>query len=166
MSLHLYLVRHSQATDTQTGRLDIERELTAQGQRDSISIGQHLKKINAQIDFILSSKAKRAEATACRIAEALNFPLEEIHFNEEIYQASARILLKLINAVEDSCKNIMVIGHNPYLSYLAEFLSKSEIGDMIAGSVVCIKFDLHRWSELEEGKGSLEFYFVPSLEEL
>ena len=165
MSLYLYLVRHAQATDTQTSQQDFERELTAQGQRDSVSLGQHLKKINAQIDFMISSKAKRAEATACRIAEAIDFSLDQIHYDEEIYQASARILLQLINAVEVNFKSLMIVGHNPYLSYLAEFLSKSEIGDMHTGSVACIKFDLDRWSDLAEGNGSLEYYFVPALEE-
>lgn len=164
LSLHLYIVRHAQATDTQTRQQDFDRELTSQGQRDAIGIGNHLKKLNTPIDFIISSKAKRAELTSALIAEQIGFPMSQIQWDEEIYQASARILLKSIHLIENNFKHIIIVGHNPYISYLAEYLSKSEIGDMKSGSLVCIKFDITHWNELAEGNGSLEYYYLPPID--
>ena len=60
-------------------------------------------------------------------------------------------------------KHVMCISHNPVVSYVAEYLTKEEIGDMAPGSLVTIKFNIDSWKEVGEGNGELENYIYPEM---
>ena len=129
MAHWLYLMRHAQSTERQSSQQDAERNLSTTGMKEAASIGHFLKKNNYNLDLILSSAAKRAESTSVIIHGILNLR-NEIKIHEEIYQASVRNLLEITNSLDEEYKNILLVGHNPYLSYFAEFLTKAEIGNM------------------------------------
>ena len=162
MAHWLYLMRHAQSTERQSSQQDAERNLSTTGMKEAASIGHFLKKNNYNLDLILSSAAKRAESTSVIIHGILNLR-NEIKIHEEIYQASVRNLLEITNSLDEEYKNILLVGHNPYLSYFAEFLTKAEIGNMEPAGLVSIRFEVDRWSEVSEGIGSMENYIHPSL---
>ena len=162
MAHWLYLMRHAQSTERQSSQQDAERNLSTTGMKEAASIGHFLKKNNYNLDLILSSAAKRAESTSVIIHGILNLR-NEIKIHEEIYQASVRNLLEITNSLDEEYKNILLVGHNPYLSYFAEFLTKAEIGNMEPAGLVSIRFEIDRWSEVSEGIGSMENYIHPSL---
>ena len=155
-------MRHAQSTERQSSQQDAERNLSTTGMKEAASIGHFLKKNNYNLDLILSSAAKRAESTSVIIHGILNLR-NEIKIHEEIYQASVRNLLEITNSLDEEYKNILLVGHNPYLSYFAEFLTKAEIGNMEPAGLVSIRFEIDRWSEVSEGIGSMENYIHPSL---
>ncbi|MEQ8424603.1 MAG: histidine phosphatase family protein, partial [Cyclobacteriaceae bacterium] len=126
------------------------------------SIGHFLKKNNYQVDLIVSSTAKRAQATSSLIHGILNLSTE-IFDEEELFQASVRNYLDMINGFDDDFRNILVVGHNPYISYFAEHLTKAEIKSMETAGLVSIRFDISKWSEVKEGNGSFENYIHPSI---
>jgi phosphohistidine phosphatase len=55
-----------------------------------------------------------------------------------------------------------MVAHNPSISYLAEYLSKAEIGDMKTGGIAAIEFNLTSWSQVDEGNGDLVRYTFPA----
>ena len=130
--------------------------------KEAASIGHFLKKNNYKVDLIVSSAAKRAESTSKLIHGIINLK-HEIVINEALYQASVRNLLQLTNELDDDFNNIMLVGHNPYISYFAEHLTKAEIGSMESAGLVCIRFEINNWSEITDGSGSMESYTYPSL---
>lgn len=162
MAHWLYLLRHAQSAERQSSQQDVERDLSTAGMKEAASIGHFLKKNNYHLDLIVSSAAKRAESTSIIIHGILNLS-NEIKINEELYQASVRNLLEITNTFDEEFKNILLVGHNPYLSYFAEYLTKSEIGSMEPAGLVSIRFEISRWSEVSEGIGSMENYIHPSL---
>jgi phosphohistidine phosphatase len=81
-----------------------------------------------------------------------------IVLDDILYEASARQLLDHINNVEDAYGEVLLIAHNPAISYLAEYLTKADIGDMQPCSAVIIKFDLPSWKLVSEKTGALEKY--------
>lgn len=162
MSRTLYLLRHAQAADAQQGQQDYERNLTSQGLREASTIAGYLKKNKIIIDLVVTSTAFRALSTARTIAEILNLKIE-IEQNEEIFHASVRTLLEVLNNQSDEYKSLLLIGHNPYISYFAEFLTKEEVGSLAPAGLATIKFDISNWAEVSEGNGSLESYFDPSM---
>jgi len=157
----LILVRHAQATSPNNSIKDIERELTAQGYRDAPRIGRALYEEQQLPDIILSSTARRAQNTAELIAEQLKFERHRIILNDNLYNASVRTLLTEINSVSPETNCLMLIGHNPAISYLAEYLSGQEIGTMEAGGVVLLSLDISTWQEASQGNAVFLKYQTP-----
>jgi phosphohistidine phosphatase len=92
----------------------------------------------------------------------LSFETDDIEQDEDIYEASARSLLNVVNNLDDSLDCIMLFGHNPSFSYLAEYLTKELIGDLPACGVLLIHFELDTWKAVSEGLGKIEKSWYPN----
>lgn len=163
MTRTLYLLRHAQSAEKQIGQTDKQRELTNTGVKDIMLIGAYMQKHNLPIDIIFSSTAYRTKTTAEYLLDALKFDQSKIIETEEMYEASTRTFLEIIGKFNDSHNHIMCVGHNPGISYIAEYLTKAEIGDMYTASLVVIKFKINSWSEAKQGTGELENYIYPEM---
>lgn len=116
-----------------------------------------------EFDIIITSSAVRAKTTASLIAEQIAYNTSKIHINEEIYEASIRSLLKVVNQLKDEWDSVLIVGHNPSITYLSEYLTSEEIGDMTTCGVAKIKFNTNSWLEVSEGLGKLVSYEYPDL---
>lgn len=163
MNRFLYLMRHAQSADKQPGQTDKERELTVQGLRDSIKIGAYLYNQKINPDIILTSTAIRATATAGLLLDTLKLMPEKIQLNDELYDASPRTFLKEITKLEDTLNHVLCVGHNPAISYLAEYLTKAEIGELPPGGVVIIQFEILLWQKIGEGSGTFVKLLTPEI---
>lgn len=162
MSRYLFLLRHGSAAEKQHQQADKERNLTSQGLKDVITVSHYLKKQNYTVDFVVTSPAQRALDSA-QAASNLLLPGKNPVIIEDIYNASLRTLLTLTQHFEEDFKHILLVGHNPHISYFAEYLTKSEIGEMVPGGLVIIKFTSDRWNNIGEGAGTLENYIHPGI---
>ena len=97
------------------------------------------------------------------IMEGLKLDSEKIIEDDELYEASTRSFLEFIGRFDNSYNHIMCVGHNPAISYLAEYLTKSEIGDMYTAGMAIIKFKLPSWKDVSQGTGTLENYIYPEM---
>lgn len=163
MPRYLYLMRHAQSADKQPGQADKDRELTSQGMMEALQMGAYLKTQNFFCDLFLSSTAVRAKFTSEYVLEALKWPMEKIQVNEEIYDASARTLFEFVGKLENEANSVMLVGHNPSITYLAEYLTKAEIGDMSTAGLAMIEFDISHWSDATQGSGKLIRYICPEM---
>lgn len=160
MSKKLFLVRHAKTEEGSFDMRDFDRVLTNRGMHDSTRLGKYYNSINSKPDQILSSDAARAYSTAELIATQVGYEISRIHINRDIYEASVRTLYKLVSSLKDDWESVMIVGHNPPINYLAEYLSGADIGHMYTGSCAVITFDLDSWSEITQGAGSLEEYVI------
>lgn len=161
MPKHLYLLRHAEAAEKLLHQQDLERELTPAGKNQSLQMGAYLLRENQPIDVMISSDALRAKQTAALTADKMQFESSKVLFDHTIYDATARTFLSFINSLDEQFNSVIIVGHNPALSYLAEYLTKSEIGNIVPAGMVIIKFNLANWSEVSEGNGALEKYVYP-----
>ncbi|MFK7899699.1 MAG: histidine phosphatase family protein [Cyclobacteriaceae bacterium] len=162
----LYLVRHAKSDWGDVSLKDFDRPLNARGYGDAPAMGKYLKSKEEVPEFIVASPSLRTTSTAHILSEQLGKDAQQIHFNDSIYEASVRELLNAVNALDDQYNSVMLIGHNPASTYLAEYLTNEEIGNMPTCSVVKIVFDLKRWEEISQNTGSSEFFITPkTLEE-
>ena len=157
----LLLARHAQAFDSEPGISDYDRELTGQGMKDSSRMGKFLSDHQLKPDLILSSAASRAKNTAIMMAEQLNYNTERIVLDEELYEASVRIFLKLINELDDQYEKVLMLGHNPTISHLAEYLTDSEVDNVRKAGIVIINFEIKSWAEVSKSVGHMEAYHHP-----
>ena len=163
MTKTLFLLRHARASEKQSGQQDIDRELNSIGLQNSTRMGIYMSKNSIRFDIIISSPAIRAKTTASLIAEQIKYAPHKIHENPEIYEASVRTLLRVVNQLKDEWDTVLIVGHNPSITYLSEYLSKSEIGNMTTCGLVNIQFEVDSWAEISEGTGELLSYQYPDL---
>jgi phosphohistidine phosphatase len=158
---NLFLVRHGKSDWSVSGQKDFDRELNGRGRSDAPKMGRKLYEMEARPDIIISSPAARARLTAELVCEQLKSDPEKILYNEDIYEASVRTLLGVINGIEDKYSRVMIFGHNPGFTFLAEYLTKKEIGNIPTCGVVNIEFDLASWKEVSGGNGELKAFIYP-----
>lgn len=163
MRRNLYLLRHAQTLEKQADETDAERQLTAIGTQNATRMGMNIKKKDILLDILISSPAARAQATTELLAEQIGYDLSRIHFNAEIYNASIRTLLKVVNNLKNEWKNVLLIGHNPAISYLAEYVSGEPIGNMDTCGLVKLSFNIDGWEEVSEKNGEFISYEYPDL---
>jgi phosphohistidine phosphatase len=122
-------------------------------------MGRFLRRKNLQPDLILSSPAKRASQTTRLIIEAIK-PDAEPEFDEHIYEASVHDLIKIISEIEDGANAVLLVGHNPGLEELLEFLT-GETRQMPTAALAQITFNIDKWSAARRRTGHLEWLVKP-----
>jgi len=161
MTKTLILVRHAKSDWSINGQKDFERTLNEVGHRDAPRMGNKFALLGMMPDVLISSPAERAKLTAEYFAEQLKLDTETIIYNANIYEASVRTLMNEINALGDKYNIVMIFGHNPGLSYFAEYTTKAEIVEMPTCAIIGITFEIESWNMVSEGSGKLEFFTFP-----
>ncbi|WP_457599595.1 SixA phosphatase family protein, partial [Hydrogenimonas sp.] len=141
----LFLVRHAKSSWDDPTLSDFERPLNERGKRDAPIMGEHLAKLGVHPDLILSSPAKRAKKSAKIFAEALGYDPERIEYLSSIYEASPQTLLYIVCQLPEKAKRVMLVGHNPSLTLLANQLGDIAIDNIPTAGVVGIAFDTGSW---------------------
>ncbi len=129
-------------------------------------MGRHLKDLKILPEIIISSPAARARQSAELIAEQLDYDVGKIHLNDEIYDASVRTLLQVVNQLKDDWAQVMMVGHNPTVTYLAEYITGAEIGNIETCGIVLIQFEVKNWIDVDANTGKFKQYLYPDLLEL
>ena len=161
MKKNLYLLRHSFAEPPE-GSTDFERILTIRGLNAVRALGRKLLEDTFNPEIIISSKAMRAADTAINLTEELGISEQVIGYNEKIYDASVRELLEVINQVGDSVQSVLLIGHNPTMSFFAEYLTGTDFPGIEPCGFVTIRFEEVNWSEISQDSGNFVSYYHPN----
>lgn len=161
MAITLYIVRHAKAEDRAIFMTDFDRELVSDGIMAAARMGRYLRGKQVNPDQIITSLAPRAKSTAHVIAEQLGYSVEQLVGDEKLYEGGPKAYLAAINALPSSVQSVMIVGHNPDVSYLAEYLTHQDIGSMSKGAVVAVTFDNLNWAEVSGRTGSVLFKMAP-----
>ena len=162
MNKDLYLIRHASSNEKESDQKDIDRTLSSDGLQEATRAGHHFKREGIQPDMIITSPAVRALGTATLIAEQLKYNTDQIHINDELYEASIRTLLQVVNNLKTDWGMVFIVTHNPAISYLAEYITGSEIGSMVSGGFAHIRIANKDWTEVSEGSEDLVEYRDPA----
>jgi phosphohistidine phosphatase len=162
MDRTLILVRHAQSITPQSGMRDVERTLTDKGVQDASKSGKYLKDLKVIPQLIYTSHAVRALSTARLIADQMGIEENKVVVNEDLYEASIRILLKIIHEMDENLQSILITGHNPSISYLSEFLTDESVGDILPSGFCIVNFTDISWSILDKGNGRMTECKSPS----
>lgn len=151
-------MRHGKAEKT-FGKRDFDRELVDRGMRDSRAQARDVLATNPP-ERIIASSSIRTTQTAEHVQEELGLAADIIDYDEALYLCSVRELLVALNRLDDLWKAVCVIGHNPSMEYLSEYLTGKEIGHVHTSGIVKMTFD-GRWKELSKDAAYLERYYSP-----
>ena len=157
----LYLVRHAKSSWKYPNLDDFERPLNRRGRKSAPFMGKILKKLKVAPDLIISSPANRAAMTARIIAASINYPLENILYSETIYDFSENALIHVIKQIDDPVNKAMVVGHNPAVNGLANYIGDQPINNIPTCGVFCAELDISSWAKIGEHCGKLKFFEFP-----
>lgn len=155
----IYIHRHAKAVKEGYDR-DFSRSLRPAGIEDANHMGRYLKQRHFIADLIITSPAERATQTASLIAEHTG---EKAIANRALYQEGWRSILSVLQEQPAHIQTLRIVGHNPDLEDLcAALCGMRQHGIHLATcGIVCISCDIDDWSELDEGKGLLEWSIRP-----
>ena len=160
----LYLLRHAKSSWSFDELSDQERPLNDRGRADAPRMGQALCKRSIEFDLLVSSPAVRALSTAVLVARELSYPHEKIVVERSIYEARVEDILSIVHQLPDSAQAVMLVGHNPTFTDVANELSPastSPLLEMPTAAVVCLRFDCERWEEVSRENSEFYFYDFP-----
>ncbi len=161
MSITLYIVRHAKAEDRAIFMADHDRQLTSDGTMVAARVGHYLHAKAILPDVMISSTAPRAKDTAKVVAEQIGYDPAQVRLDELLFDGGPKAYLKALNALPDTMQSAMIVGHNPDVSYLAEFLTHQPIGSMSKGAVIAVTFDNLTWAEVSARTGNVAFEIEP-----
>ena len=144
----LILVRHAKSDWGDPALGDHERPLNKRGQRNAPEMGERFSKREVHPDRIYTSSALRAQTTAKIIAEALDYPAEDIEQVKGLYHAGVDTWLDFISGLEDSLSCVMCFGHNPGLTELAHFEFGCELSNIPTCGVLTLDFAADHWAKV------------------
>lgn len=153
----LMLIRHAKAEKDSIGK-DIDRPLKYIGIQDATFMAARIKDKPLIPQIIITSPALRTKTTAEIFADHLLLPDPET--NKAIYEATQQTLLKVINHLPDKYDFIAIVGHNPGISYILQYLT-GETREVHTSTVAVIDFEIDDWASVSGDTGKLVYYSSP-----
>jgi len=151
----LSIVRHAKSSWKDGSLSDRKRPLNKRGERDAPVMGKRISDHGIRPSLIVTSPATRARTTAKIIAGELNYPTEFLQREDHLYLASLDEILDVIVAQDDSFNSLMVVGHNPGLTDLVNFLQPGLTNNLPTAGVVSVQIDQDNWNLFERPKTEL-----------
>jgi len=135
--MKLYLVQHGEAKPEVE---DPERPLTDRGMDEVNRVASAARGLNIQPSKLFHSDKLRAMQTAARIAEGLGFPEEIIQEARGLHPTDN--IRPWIERIQEVSKDLMIVGHLPFLERLASFLLCGDESTRLIlfrhGGIVCL----------------------------
>ncbi len=122
--MNLYLLRHGIAVEPGTPGYenDSERPLILKGERRLREAATAMKTLELSFDLILSSPFVRAKQTAGIVAGELKLKNRIQFFDGLVPGGNPKALIHALNELKPEPENVLLVGHEPYLSRLISLL--------------------------------------------
>lgn len=158
----LVLMRHAKSSWGDSGLADHDRPLSGRGLRDAPRMGKRLAAQGIAPDLLLSSSALRARQTAELVAGALGPSSPATRIEPGIYLATPGELIGTVASLDDAVGELLLVGHNPGLTQLANILLPGlGLHNLPTAGVVAIECDTDRWAGIDSAAFRLRFYDYP-----
>ncbi|RME92410.1 MAG: phosphohistidine phosphatase SixA [Verrucomicrobia bacterium] len=122
--MKLYLLRHGKAEPREGPGLrdDASRALTPEGRRRVELAARGMRRMGLRFDRILSSPLVRARETAEIVAAVLDAGVE-VEFSKWLAEDDRQVeLIQEIRSLRPPPENLLLVGHEPWLSELVALL--------------------------------------------
>ena len=158
---NLFILRHAKSSWENPDQNDFDRPLNDRGKKSIKTMGEVLRKQLIIPDLIISSPANRAFSTAKKMAAEINYDPAKIIIHPNIYEADVKTLLKIVNELDDTFNEVFLVGHNPGLTNLCNYLSDAGIDNISTCGIAQINFSFKSWKLISKSTGQLKYYDFP-----
>ncbi len=159
MSRELWLLRHGKSDRDDLSIEDFDRPLKKRGKRAVQRLGVWMQKQGFIPDYLLSSPAKRALATAKIVHKAIAVEALLIVQDKRLYQEGVELLKAVLAECPLTSERVLLVGHNPELEDLLGYLVGTDhlpdIDKLLPTSALARLLLPDDWSHLVAGSAEL-----------
>jgi phosphohistidine phosphatase len=160
------LLRHAKSSWSDSTVADIDRPLAPRGERAARKLAKYIRRKTIRPALVLCSPSLRTRQTLEAVESSLG-KCCAVEVVPQLYAASEQELLERLQALPDSVRSVMLIGHNPGLQNLALVLA-SRGADLPqleekfpTGALATLVVPGESWAALSPGEAELVEYVVP-----
>ena len=126
MTRELLILRHGKS-DRNSAAEDFRRPLKERGIEHAQRIALWMMTEGAIPDYVVSSPAERSMETARRACNVMGLSDAAVHPDPGLYPGSLEQLLRGLARIPSSARQVLLVGHNPGLEELLEYLSSRAV---------------------------------------
>lgn len=160
MVKNLLLVRHAEALLPEPDQRDFHRSLSEYGHKQATLLGEAIANLDVRWDAIYLSPSIRTKQTCLSVINCLPGKPKLVPA-EEFYEATKNMIVASALRLDDLFQNIVIIGHNPSVSLLHEYLVEDQPIAFTTGSFSWIELQIESWSHVSKGVGLLKEHYYP-----
>lgn len=150
-------MRHGEAAEAIP---DVERPLTERGINEVIRASRFVLEKGIKLDRLLHSIAARTSMTAEYFAQVNRLDQDLLTSKPELYQVTVGGILQQINNFDPEWDAVGIIGHNPAISYLVEYMaSNAESFSFGTAHIAVLDFEVDTWLEVAQLTGVLTLHY-------
>lgn len=157
----LLLIRHAKSGWDDASLSDFDRTLTERGKSDAKMMAKRIKEQSIDIDFFVSSPAKRTRKTAKLFMKEFKKNEEEMLLISDLYEASVTDFYVTIENLEDTKNVVAVFAHNPGITEFVNSLECSPLYNMPTCAVFALKIKTNHWKEFHGAEKEFLFFDYP-----
>jgi phosphohistidine phosphatase len=157
----VYIVRHAKSSWEQIDLPDEKRPLMEKGRKRTERVLDFIHRKKLKIDLVICSHAVRAHETAKILAGGISYPLDSIKIEPQVYHGNSNSILDVFYGLPSTCNSVLLVGHNPTLTDLANNFLDVPIENLPTSGVVSISFDTDKWEEISLARRKTNFVLFP-----
>ena len=124
-------------------------------------MGSYLALRRIKPDMVLSSAALRAQLTADGLAEKTECA-GAVQYMDELYLTSPEMHMNVLSLQDDQYERIMLVGHNPALSEVANILQDENFTKFPTLGILTINLQIESWEQIKDAPhGKIDFFIFP-----
>jgi phosphohistidine phosphatase len=153
MDKTLTLIRHAEAVWNHRDG-DHQRPLSQQGFDYASCLAHELKRCSVVFDQIHCSDACRTEQTMTLLNQQLNCPQDHVFIRDDLYCASARTLMEIIQQLDNHVHHVAIVAHNPGLTECCGELVGHNVATFAPAAAVTLNLSVDDWRAVIAGIGT------------
>ena len=155
---NIFFLRHAKSSWDDFALKDFERPLSTRGIQDAGLMGNFFKSKKIVLDKVVSSPSRRTKET---IDHFFGKKKPDIEYVDSLYHAHMEKILDILFGLDFSLNSIMVVGHNPSMHEVTEYVSGNFIEKFPTCGLSWITIS-DEWNKITQGCGELKLFFKPS----
>lgn len=161
--MELIVVRHAKSSWEKSGQSDFDRPLNERG-KTAIDL-MATKVVNWDLNeaLFLVSAAERTQETFSRLCKVLKIKLATVKSKNKLYLADNEQLLSCVTEISQEYNKVVIIGHNPGLTYFVEYLSGIDFGNLPTAAMVKLNFVVNKWDMVGKDTAIVKEYLYPKM---
>jgi phosphohistidine phosphatase len=162
---HIVVIRHAKSSWDDPSIADHDRPLSKRGRKALSRLRDHIEGLELRPELVMCSSSRRTRETLAGIRAAFGKKARVVS-DRSLYAASAEQLVTALRRLDDQVTTVVIIGHNPGVADLVDFLA----GDPASGRAAVDKFPTAAvavvsvagpWSSLQPACAVLDSFWAP-----
>jgi len=154
------LLRHAKSDWNGAAADDFDRPLAKRGRDAAKRMGAWMKQHKIVPERIVSSSTVRARETTLRLCDALGMDAARVVYKDQLYLADVDELLAVMRDCPKEAKSVMLVGHNPGLEGLVNYLCGEDVpaaanGKLLPTAALARITLADNWKNLKRKSGAL-----------